>query len=157
MNTHFITLVQRQRDLQSRNCFLFQDIQFAFDAGYPKKFFKKLINRKCNAEKAKDNQACLLFHQPLPSLSFPAHKYIEAAADCLEIKENTQFGRHLVASRDIPVGSVIAIEKAFVSVLSPKNFLNHCAHCLHVSYNLVRKLYLLCILENIFSYCLDSL
>lgn len=84
-------------------------------------------------------QAQFSYHEPLPLLLYP-NELIECATNYVKIETSATYGRHLVASKDIPAGSVIAIEKPFAKALAQEKFLTHCAHCLVPSYNLVRKL-----------------
>lgn len=108
------------------------------DAGYSGIHGVELEDRRGKAKKAEAKQMDVPYHQPIPSLSFPANRHIECAADCVKITMNDVYGRHVVATRDIPVGSVIAIEEPFTKTLSPANFLTHCFNCLHPSYNLAK-------------------
>lgn len=117
----------------------FQDIEYALKAGYSGTHFEQLEQRRRQAKKAKEKQAEVPYHQPIPPLSFPAHRHIECAADCVKIRKNATYGRHVVASRDIPVASVIAVEKPFAQALLTTKFLTHCYHCLRPSHNLVTR------------------
>lgn len=117
----------------------FQDIRYAFDAGYPKHLHDKLKQRRWTAEMEKEAQPESPYHQNTPPLSFEAHKRIECASDCVDIKTSNSCGRHVVASTDVPVGSVIAVEEPFAKILLADSFMSHCFHCLYPSYNLVRS------------------
>ncbi|XP_033231354.1 SET and MYND domain-containing protein 4-like isoform X2 [Belonocnema kinseyi] len=60
---------------------------------------------------------------------------IPCASDGLEIKYNTEYGRHVVATRDFPAGEIIIAEKPYAQVLAYKNMYTHCAHCLKVTWS----------------------
>lgn len=49
----------------------------------------------------------------LPKLTFPADKDFPCIADILEIHENKEFGRHVVATSDIEVGNVVMVNSIF--------------------------------------------
>ncbi|XP_050521268.1 SET and MYND domain-containing protein 4-like [Daktulosphaira vitifoliae] len=52
-----------------------------------------------------------------------------AATNAMKIEYNSLEGRHARASRNIPVGKVILIEKAYASVLLQKYGHSHCTNC----------------------------
>lgn len=60
---------------------------------------------------------------------------IPCASDGLEIKYNTEYGRHVIATRDFPAGEIIIAEKPYAQVLAYKNMYTHCAHCLTVTWS----------------------
>ena len=47
----------------------------------------------------------------------------------VDIQFNKKFGRHLVATRDIPPGKVIFIEKPYTKFLNMKKLHAYCSHC----------------------------
>ncbi|XP_017759848.1 PREDICTED: SET and MYND domain-containing protein 4-like [Eufriesea mexicana] len=59
---------------------------------------------------------------------------IPCASDAVAIKYNTEYGRHIVATREICPGEIIAKEKLYWMLLSPANLLTHCSNCLEVSW-----------------------
>lgn len=62
---------------------------------------------------------------------------VRCAADSIEIKNTLNFGRHVIARRDIQIGEVIAIEHPFATILLREYSLNHCAECLKFCFNLI--------------------
>lgn len=64
------------------------------------------------------------------------NKLIQCAADSVEIKHTDNQGRHVVATRDISVGEVLAIEKPFCHILI-EQFFTHCHYCLKLCYHLI--------------------
>lgn len=64
-------------------------------------------------------------------------KCIECAANCLQISENAEFGRHVIATKRINTGDVLAIERPFAATLLKEHYLTHCYNCLKFTYNLI--------------------
>nr|XP_050853770.1 SET and MYND domain-containing protein 4-like isoform X2 [Vespula vulgaris] len=58
---------------------------------------------------------------------------VPCASDAVAIKYNNTYGRHIVATRDISPGEVIAIEKPYSFLLKPENIYTHCSNCMEVS------------------------
>lgn len=52
-----------------------------------------------------------------------AHKNFPFMADFLKIQKNKKFGRHVVTTRDIPVGETIVLEKNFITYTRSNNFI----------------------------------
>lgn len=55
----------------------------------------------------------------------------------MEIHTTPEMGRHVLASRDIPIGEVIAVESPYTTVLLWEKTLDHCHNCLKLCYNLL--------------------
>lgn len=69
-------------------------------------------------------------------LNYDCHANFPCLADVVEIQCNEQYGRHIVAKCEIPVGKVILVEKSFLSTtLSEK--LTGCATCLKTRMNFI--------------------
>lgn len=65
-----------------------------------------------------------------PQLSFAAHPTVPFIADCLDIRENEQYGRYIITHRALQPGQVLAVEDRYLNVLLPKLRHQRCAHCL---------------------------
>lgn len=52
------------------------------------------------------------------NLSFKPNKHFPTFANVLDVKTNADFGRHVVAKCDIPIGKIVVIEDLFVSCKS---------------------------------------
>lgn len=76
------------------------------------------------------------YHSDLPKVANP-NRSIHCASSSVEIKTSLEMGRHVIASRDIPVGEVIAIEQPFATILLPAKTTDHCHHCLQLCYDLL--------------------
>lgn len=116
------------------NCL--QNIQMARDTGYPVNLISKLDERelKCQNKLTEINMsgagAASEFIGLEPALSYPAHEKIPFIANCLEVKENEQYGRHIVTNTDLNVGDIVGIEKPYVGMV-PNELSNlYCANCL---------------------------
>ncbi|CAK9808876.1 SET and MYND domain-containing protein 4 [Anthophora quadrimaculata] len=59
------------------------------------------------------------------------------ASDALNVKYNEEYGRHIVATRNISPGEVLTIEKPYSFLLTPKNIHTHCSYCLEVYWALI--------------------
>lgn len=65
-----------------------------------------------------------------PLLSFTAHSKIPFIAECLDIRENKQYGRYIITHKQLQPGQIIAIEEKYFNVLIPKMRYQRCANCL---------------------------
>ncbi|KYN14829.1 PREDICTED: SET and MYND domain-containing protein 4-like [Trachymyrmex cornetzi] len=57
---------------------------------------------------------------------------VPCASDAVAIKYNERYGRHVVATRKIHPGEVIAVEKPYTLILVQENTQTHCSNCLRV-------------------------
>lgn len=109
-----------------------RDIDLATKANYPN--MPKLMRRKADCEKAmkiidqrKTTEA---------KLDFPPNEQFPCMANVLEVQQNAEFGRHIVAKDDIDVGQTILIEKGYISLGSaPDRVL--CYHCMEGDKNFI--------------------
>lgn len=88
------------------------DIDLARKANLPQHLIPKLENRR---HECKTLLAAV--QKPFKrdfKLSYEADKNYPCMADVLEIQHNEEFGRHLVAKCDIPVGQIVMIEKDYI-------------------------------------------
>ncbi|CAD1478420.1 unnamed protein product [Heterotrigona itama] len=70
---------------------------------------------------------------PLPKI-LAHNSEVPCASDAVIIKYNEEYGRHIVATRKISPGEVIAVEKPYSLILTPDNVHTHCSNCLEVSW-----------------------
>lgn len=64
-----------------------------------------------------------------PRLSFKPHKRVPFIANCLELRKNEKYGRHVITNQDIKVGDIIAIEDAFCTTIQLRNNYTLCYNC----------------------------
>lgn len=113
-----------------------ENIRQARRNGYPKRLIEKLNKREAECRKflndeheasgeEEDDEIILT-----PKLSYPSHEMVPFIANCLDMKESKEFGRYIVANRDLKVGQVIAIEDGFCTLILPCVRYRRCANCL---------------------------
>ncbi|XP_034194059.2 protein-lysine N-methyltransferase SMYD4-like [Osmia lignaria lignaria] len=84
--------------------------------------------KKISVSNTSKNQTIM---KQLPKLKI-CNTEAPCASDAITIKYNEKYGRHIVATRNINVGEVIAIEKPYLFMLKPDNLQTHCSNCLEV-------------------------
>ncbi|XP_053983664.1 SET and MYND domain-containing protein 4-like [Hylaeus volcanicus] len=99
---------------------------------YCKKLKETLISKDkmpklCSSKRQTDAKRKTKY--TFPEIKTP-NTEIPCASDAISIKYNKQYGRHLVATRKIDPGEVIAIEKAYSTLYSLDNMYTHCSYCL---------------------------
>lgn len=100
-------------------------------ANFPDSLKDKLTNREMqcreNLNKEHDSKNSLDY---IHCLSYPEHSKVPGIANCLELKENEQYGRYIVATKELNIGDVIAIEHPFILSLAPELEYQRCLNCL---------------------------
>lgn len=109
------------------------DIDLAKKGNCPKNLLPMLEKRRAECEeKMQSNYELKLL---TPKLSFETNKDIPSFADCLEIRNNDEFGYHVVANRDIDVGKTVVVEKSISCTVSGQ--LEGCATCQKTRMNFI--------------------
>lgn len=95
---------------------------------YPESLNEKLVTRET---KCRTLMATTKFDidPVVPKLSYPAHGKIPFVANCVEMRHNEKFGRHLVTNRDLRIGDIVAIEKPYCTVVSGRYRYDQCENC----------------------------
>lgn len=94
------------------NCL--RNIQLARDNFYPEKQSETLNRREAKSrelmkgKREKPSEFGNFF-----KLSYPSNEKLPFLADCLEVKVNQKYGRHVVTNRDLRVGDIISLEDPF--------------------------------------------
>ncbi|CAH1154670.1 unnamed protein product [Phaedon cochleariae] len=113
------------------------DIERALNHNYPDHLKPKLLNRREKAELLETTQANLQYHQPLPEIPEDSrNSHIDCASKSICIESTKEKGRHIIATSDIHIGDIIAIENPFCCMLINEPFC-HCHECLRLCYNLI--------------------
>lgn len=88
------------------------DIDLAKSANLPVNLISEVKQRKqrCLEQIADIGQST----QHVPKLSYDADENFPCLANVVEIKYNAEFGRHLVATADIPTGQTVLVEEMFI-------------------------------------------
>lgn len=111
-----------------------RDIELAVQANYP--HMPKLMQRKADCE-AKIKGSFPKQKAPFePKLSFNPNEKFPCMADALEIQQNEEFGRHVIAKCDIDVGQTVLVEDNFVSFASAIDRIQ-CYTCLQAMKNFI--------------------
>lgn len=120
------------------NCL--SNIELAKLHNYPENSFEILNKREARCKELMKNE---IQKSSSPwsffKLSHPPNKKIPFIADCLEVKINEKFGRHVITNKNLKVGDIIAIEKPFCEILLSEskfvevpdgNIFQRCSNCL---------------------------
>jgi SET and MYND domain-containing protein 4 len=92
-----------------------------------------IAEKQCRDElpaqtKASDSYTALV--SDFLKLSYPANPKLPFAAECLELKENKKFGRHIVTNRNLKAGDIIAITPNIYNFINKEARFHHCSSCL---------------------------
>lgn len=113
------------------------NIALAKQNNYPQEKWDKLQSReeKClEMIKRRNNESKAPDTVEFMNLSYPPNEILPFVANCLELKIDDQFGRHIVTNRPLRVGDVIAIEEPFCKVVKAKFIYQRCAGCFNHNY-----------------------
>ncbi|XP_063922985.1 SET and MYND domain-containing protein 4-like [Zophobas morio] len=117
-----------------------EDIDRAFKHGYSESRSAKLFKRKEDATKAYSSRKKVVKVKTYEIPQSEMNPSIQSARNCIEIQTNEKYGRHIVASRDIAIGEVLAVDKPYAVALhtdiSSDRFL-FCHECLKHCYNVI--------------------
>ncbi|XP_062716814.1 SET and MYND domain-containing protein 4 [Aedes albopictus] len=110
-----------------------QNIRLARENSYPENLTFKLDNREKGClKRLAENDHKQLEKDDVPrkpKLSYEPNPKIPRISDCLELKEDDQFGRHLVTNRNLSVGDIVIEEAPFSSLLVSDRRYMHCDYC----------------------------
>lgn len=107
-----------------------ENIQLARDNNYPNESTLREFERDCLLLKMDhhpdpENDASSFF-----KLSYPAKEKLPFIANCLELRQDLKYGRHIATNQDLNPGDVIAIEKPFFKVVHKAGRYKRCTNCL---------------------------
>lgn len=118
-----------------------ENIEWALEQKrFPIHLHKKLIERHkiATAAIAEGEMAANVLGPIVPVLTLPAHPIVPFLASTLELRENEQYGRHIVTTEDLKVGDVIAIDIPFCNVVGDEMQYERCDNCcLEANRNLI--------------------
>ncbi|XP_014222208.2 SET and MYND domain-containing protein 4-like [Trichogramma pretiosum] len=99
------------------------------ELSYPDSMRPNLLRRKAKCLKILDQTtSAAAAASSLPGMT--ANRKIPCASEAVEIRYNKRYGRHVVASRDIEIGEVLALEPPYALQLGTACLYTHCSHCL---------------------------
>ena len=107
-----------------------ENIKLARDNGYPADKLHKLQARedKCKKLLKVGNEKFDIWS--FFKLSHPANEKIPFIVNCLELREDEKYGRHIVTTQDLKTGDFIAIEEPFCSLRIGNSNYSRCSNCL---------------------------
>lgn len=96
-----------------------------------------LHNKAVQTEQlVKDNSICAEVRKSGNEPALPTivsyNNEVPCASDAVAIKYSARYGRHVIATRNIQPGEVIAVEKPYTLLLIQQNTQTHCSNCLKV-------------------------
>ena len=106
------------------------NIKLARDNGYPADKLHKLQAREDKCKKLLDagNEKFDIWN--FFKLSHPANEKIPFIVNCLELREDAKYGRHIVTTQDLKAGDFIAIEEPFCKIRAEDFNYSRCSNCL---------------------------
>lgn len=110
-----------------------ENIKLAKKLGYPKEKMSKLVNRESScywSSSTTDFNKNDKIVESFFKLSYKSHPTIPFIIDGIELRRSEEFGRHLITTRDIKPGDIIAIEEPIIKVNMPGVEYKRCARCL---------------------------
>lgn len=108
---------------QYRKCW--RNIKQASDCGLGLPPDLDELRAKCLELMAEEDLRKLNFFR----LSHPPNERNPSLVGCIELRENEQFGRHLVTTQKLKSGDIVAIEKPFYKSLDKNAAHGRCAEC----------------------------
>lgn len=118
-----------------------QNIEMAKQNRYPEKNLEILKKRekKCLELMKQNNETKSSDLWDYFKLSHPPHKSLPFIADCLELRNDKKYGRHIVTNHQLKIGDIIAIDEPTFKVIKAdsrystcfeSNAFQRCANCL---------------------------
>ena len=106
-----------------------ESIKLARENGYPAGQLHKLEARegKCTKLLNAGNEKFDIWS--FFKLSHPANEKIPFIVNCLELREDEKYGRHIVTTQDLKTGDFIAIEEPLFKLFDEKSNYSRCSYC----------------------------
>jgi SET and MYND domain-containing protein 4 len=105
------------------------NVKLARENHYPEKNLDVLKRREEKCIEAIKQQRDENTVQNFFKLSQPENKKLPFVADCLKLKSDKKFGRHIVTDRPLKVGDILTIEEPFCKIVQEKFVYQRCAGC----------------------------
>lgn len=120
------------------------DIENAKKANYPTHLMHEMDARESKCKELMKDEKYKPVHFSIvdePKLDFNEHEEHAGVANCLEIRKNAEFGRHVVTTCDLKIGQTILIEQPYSSDHYFKSYrysdMTYCSHCLKPGMNFI--------------------
>jgi tetratricopeptide (TPR) repeat protein len=107
-----------------------ENVELARSYKYPHEPKLKERAKKCKNLKKKSSSDPENDPENFFKLSYLANEKIPSIVNCLGIRQNAQFGRHVITNRDLNPGDVIAVEEMCFKSIGHHARYNRCFHCL---------------------------
>lgn len=110
-----------------------ENIEMAITVGYPRRKLKTLQDRLERCQQQIELLKCNPQTETIKhffKLSHPSNEKIPYIIDGIELRESDEYGRHLITTRKLNAGDIIAIEKPFFKYITNEARFTHCANCL---------------------------
>ncbi|CRL03055.1 CLUMA_CG016778, isoform A [Clunio marinus] len=116
-----------------------KNIKLAIDHNYPCEKLNVLNHREEKCNEMKHQKLAIINPWNFFKLTYKSHKKLHGVADCLQVRINEKYGKHIITTKPLHVGDIIAIEKPFCSVLlseskflkvDKENKFQRCRNCL---------------------------
>uniref|UniRef100_A0A182WDC2 MYND-type domain-containing protein n=1 Tax=Anopheles minimus TaxID=112268 RepID=A0A182WDC2_9DIPT len=119
-----------------------ENIRLARESNCPERLLEKLERREAIAKAAMlkptsetDDEEAVVEQL---KLSYNCHANVPQMVECLQLRRNEEFGRHVVTNRQLRAGDVVIIEKPFASMTSEEFHFWRCDHCHDINlFNLI--------------------
>jgi SET and MYND domain-containing protein 4 len=99
-----------------------ENIRLARDHGCPFEKLKEREEKSQNLVKPETDESFF-------KLSYPANKKLPFVVDCLELCEDEKYGRHIITTKDLKPGDIIAMEETPFKSLTEDGTNIRCANC----------------------------
>jgi SET and MYND domain-containing protein 4 len=110
-----------------------ENIELARAHGYPQEKSENLQDREKRCLEMIKLKVSARSHEIELKMSFPCNPRVPGLADCLQIQENEEFGKHLVSNCDLKAGDIIASYDPTLLYFDKRARLYRCSHCADVS------------------------
>lgn len=109
-----------------------ENIKLALENGYPEDKKANLDAREKRCLKMIDTHGSDDFFDPWNffKLTYPANEMIPFIVNCLELREDNQFGRYVITNKDLKTGDFIAIEEPPLKFINDAFTYTRCSFCL---------------------------
>ncbi|KAL7024663.1 hypothetical protein ACKWTF_013150 [Chironomus riparius] len=107
-----------------------RNIELARANNYPEKNYEILKKRESKCQELMKNSLKTATDLSFFKLSYEPNKDYPSIANCLKLKSDKKYGRHIITNKALAVGDVIAIEEPVCTVLQEEFLYQRCSHCL---------------------------
>lgn len=118
------------------------DIELVKQFTFPSSLMHKLDSRQAQCFDALNGNVAgsTRIDNQNATLSFGEHAKYGGVADCLELQQNSEWGRHIITTRDLNINETIMVEKPFSFVgheCSDSIRYSRCSHCYKALMNFI--------------------